>query len=416
VQTIRDIVISGSSNVDQDVVTRAMGLTIGAPLEPAELLRARTRLFNTGLFRRVDVSTEAMNRVSVTEPERPMRILVVLEAWPALRLRYGLQAAEEYSSTVPVQRDVVPGVAADVTRRTLFGRPVSVGGSVQYQRRDRTVRGLLSAPTLLSWPVVSSLVLEREHSEPAGTTLVTDQNTVAWEQQFQAARHLTLSYSYRFDRDHTLNTNIDPITGITFDITVNVARLIGSAAWDTRNDPLNATRGSFYSSSLQWAPDRLGSQFRFVKYVGQAYRFTPVHGVVLASAARLGLAGALGGQELILSEHFFAGGSRTVRGVDENSLGPRDFFGDPTGGASMLLLNQEARVPIYKWLQGVGFVDAGNVFPTVRDLKLNDLAGSVGFGFRLATPFALLRVDYGRIVWGPAPRVGKWVFGIGQAF
>jgi len=415
-QTIRDISISGSSNVDPDVVTRAMGLTIGAPLEPAELLRARTRLFNTGLFRRVDVSTEAMNRVSATDPERPMRILVVLEAWPALRLRYGLQAAEEYSSTVPVQRDVVPGVAADVTRRTLFGRAVSVGGSVQYQPRDRTVRGLLSAPTMLSWPVQSSLVLEREHSEPAGTTLVTDQNTVAWEQQLLTARHLTLSYSYRFDRDHTLNTNIDPITGIKFDITVNVARLIGNAAWDTRNDPLNATRGALYSSSFQWAPDSLGSQFRFLKYVGQAYHFQPVHGVVLASAARLGLAAPLGGQELILSEHFFAGGSRTVRGVDENSLGPRDFFGDPTGGESMLVLNQEARVPIYRWVQGVTFIDTGNVFPTIRDLKLNDLAGSVGFGFRFATPFALLRVDYGRVVWGPAPRVGKWVFGIGQAF
>jgi outer membrane protein assembly factor BamA len=327
-----------------------------------------------------------------------------------------LVAAEEYTSTFPVQRDVVPGVAADVTRRTLFGRAVSVGGSVQYQPRDRTTRGLLSAPTMFTLPVQSQLVLEREHSEPVGTSLVTDQNTLAWEQRLQTAGHFTLSYSYRFDRDHTVNTRIDPITGIRFDITVNVARLIGNAAWDTRDDPLNATRGSLYSSSLQWAPDSLGSQFRFLKYVGQAYRFQNVHGVVLASAARLGLVGPLGGQELISSERFLAGGSRTVRGVDENSLGPKDFFGDPAGGESMLVLNQEARVPVYKWLHGVGFIDAGNVYPTIRDLKLSDLAGSVGFGIRLNTPFALLRADYGKVMWGPAPRTGKWFFGIGQAF
>jgi len=415
-QTIEDIIVSGSAGVDTDVVTRAMGLTIGAPLEPAELLRARTRLFNTGLFRRVDVSTEPMNRASATDPEQPVRIRVVLEAWPALRLRYGFQAAEEYSSTVPVQRDVVPGLAADVTRRTLFGRAISLGGSVEYQRRQRSARALLNAPTMLTLPIQSSLVLERQHSEPAGTSLVTDQNSLAWEQRLRTASHFTLSYSYRFDRDHTVNTRIDPITGIQFDITVNVARLIGNAAWDTRDDPLNATRGSLYSSSLQWAPDRLGSQFRFLKYVGQAYRFQNVHGVVLASAARLGLVGPLGGQELISSERFLAGGSRTVRGVDENSLGPRDFFGDPAGGESMLVLNQEARVPMYKWLYGVGFIDAGNVYSTIRDLKLSDLAGSIGFGVRLNTPFALLRADYGRIMWGPAPRAGKWVFGIGQAF
>jgi outer membrane protein assembly factor BamA len=310
----------------------------------------------------------------------------------------------------------VPGLLADVTRRTLFGRAVSVSGSVQYQPRDRQTRAFVSAPTLLTLPVESSLVLQREHIEPPGTSLVTDQNSIAWQQQLQKGGNLTLSYSYQFNRDHTVNTRVDPITGIQFDITVNVARLIGNAAWDTRDNPLNATRGSLYSSSLQWAPDRLGSQFRFLKYVGQAYRFQNVQGVVLASAARLGLVGPLGGQELITSERFFAGGARTVRGVDENSLGPRDFFGDPAGGESMLILNQEARVPVYKWLHGVGFIDAGNVFPTIRDLKLNDLAGSVGFGIRLNTPFALLRADYGRIVWGPAPRTGKWFFGIGQAF
>ncbi len=416
-QTIGDIVISGSAGVDTDVVTRAMGLTIGARLEPAELLRARTRLFNTGLFRRVDVTTEPINRVSTADPDQPMRVRVALEAWPALRLRYGLQAAQEYSSTsVPAERDVVPGLLADVTRRTLFGRAVSVSGSIQYQPRDRQARAFVNAPTLLTLPVESSLVLQREHIEPPGTTLVTDQNSIAWQQQLQTARNLTLSYSYQFNRDHTVNTRIDPITGIQFDITVNVARLIGNAAWDTRDDPLNATRGSLYSSSLQWAPDSLGSQFRFLKYVGQAYRFQNVHGVVLASAARLGLVGPLGGQELITSERLFAGGSRTVRGVDENSLGPRDFFGDPAGGESMLVLNQEARVPVYKWLHGVGFIDAGNVYPTIRDLKLSDLAGSVGFGIRLNTPFALLRADYGKVVWGPAPRTGKWFFGIGQAF
>jgi len=416
-QTIGDIEVSGSAGVDTDVVTRALRLTIGAPLEPAELLRARTRLFNTGLFRRVDVTTEPINRVSAADQEQPVRIRVALEAWPALRLRYGLQAAQEVSSTsVPAGRDVVPGLLADVTRRTLFGRAVSLSGSIQYQPRDRQARAFVNAPTLLTLPVESSLVLQREHVEPPGTTLVTDQNSIAWQQQLHTARKLTLSYSYQFNRDHTVNTRIDPITGIQFDITVNVARLIGNAAWDTRDDPLNATRGSLYSSSLQWAPDRLGSQFRFLKYVGQAYRFQNMRGVVLASAARLGVVGPLGGQELITSERFFAGGSRTVRGVDENSLGPKDFFGDPAGGESMLVLNQEARVPVYKWLHGVGFIDAGNVYPTIRDLNVTDLAGSIGFGVRLNTPFALLRADYGKVVWGPAPRTGKWFFGIGQAF
>ena len=139
--------------------------------------------------------------------------------------------------------------------------------------------------------------------------------------------------------------------------------------------------------------------------------------MVFGSAARVGFAAALGGQELIPSERFFAGGARTVRGVPEDGLGPRDFLGDPAGGEALLVLNQEARFPIYRWLRGVGFVDAGNVFQRPSDFGLTNLVGAVGGGLRFVTPVALLRVDYGIQVWpGPRPDSGQWFFGVGQSF
>ena len=61
------------------------------------------------------------------------------------------------------------------------------------------------------------------------------------------------------------------------------------------------------------------------------------------------------------------------------------------------------------------FIDTGNVFPTVSDVRLGDLVGSSGFGLRLVTPFALFRVDYGKTIWNrPVADTGRWVFGIGQ--
>ena len=41
-------------------------------------------------------------------------------------------------------------------------------------------------------------------------------------------------------------------------------------------------------------------------------------------------------------------------GMAEEGLGDRDFFGDPVGGEALLLLNQEVRFPVYRWLRGVG--------------------------------------------------------------
>jgi len=421
-QTIGEVVVAGNSGVDADVITSALGLVPGTPLEPEALARARTRVYQTGLFRRVDVTTELIEATS-RGPQQPMRVRTTVDAWPALRLRYGIQATEKDSED-STGTQIEPGLVADLTRRTLLGRPVSLGGTIEYLRHQNSIRALVSAPTLMSLPIQSSMVLERAHLELVARPTVTNTYGISWEQRLQkASSPLSLSYSYRLDRDHTVVSVSDP-NFPTFDVKAKVARLIGTVAWDTRNDPLDPVSGSLYSSSVEWAPKSLGSQFRFLKYGGQAYRFQSLHGVVLASAARVGFGRALGGQEFPIGELFYAGGSRTVRGVDESLLGEQLVLPDgrtfALGGEAMLILNQEARVPIYKWLRGVAFIDVGNVFPTPQDFKLSATTGSVGVGVRLATPFALLRADYGRVAWlgatGTATRTSAWYFGIGQAF
>jgi outer membrane protein assembly factor BamA len=348
-----------------------------------------------------------------------MRVRVTVEEWPALRLRYGLQVAEERPEGDVEGRELVPGVSADLTRRTLFGRPLALGGAFVLQRREQTARALVSTPSLFGLPVETSFVGERSREEFAAVTLVSDRSGVAWEQRARLADHLGLAYAYRFERNHTFETepSMNPDFP-AFDVTINIARVTGSAAWDTRDDPTDATVGLLASSSLEWAPESAGSDIRFIRQVSQAYYFRPWRGAVLASAARFGSVRPLGGQELIPSERFFAGGAGTVRGVAEDSLGGVDFFGNPVGGEALLVLNQEARVPIYRWVRGVAFVDAGNVFPTLGDVRVGELAGSIGAGVRIATPFALLRADFGRVIWnGPAGQQGgRWTFGIGHAF
>ena len=123
------------------------------------------------------------------------------------------------------------------------------------------------------------------------------------------------------------------------------------------------------------------------------------------------------GQELVRSERFFTGGGTTLRGFAQNTVGPKDFFGDATGGNALLLLNNELRFPLVSLFEGVAFSDIGNVFPSVSDLRLADLRQTGGAGLRVRTPYFLLRFDYGFIF---DRRVGEprggWFFSIGQAF
>jgi outer membrane protein insertion porin family len=138
--------------------------------------------------------------------------------------------------------------------------------------------------------------------------------------------------------------------------------------------------------------------------------------VVFASAARLGLGKGFE-QELIPSERFFAGGGYSVRGYAEDALSPQSVFGAPVGGDALLTFNEELRFPVVWRVRGVAFFDAGRAFPTIGEVSLAKLRSSVGFGARVDTPFALLRIDFGApINRQPDERRGRWFFSIGQAF
>jgi outer membrane protein insertion porin family len=285
------------------------------------------------------------------------------------------------------------------------------------QRRERLVRLFVNSPTTFGWPIESLVTLQRSHRSFPEASFVTDLSGVAWEQRMKVGAPLQLSYAYRFDRDHTFSTEVsdDPLDPV-FDVTANIARLTGSAVFDTRDDPTETTRGLLLSSSVDLSAHGLGSDRRFVRNVNQAYYFRPWRDLTLVSAARLGLVAPRGGEELLVSELFRTGGPRTVRGVVEDSLGPVNIF-DEVGGQAEVVLNQEVRFPLYRWLRGVAFIDAGNVFPQPRDIDFSRLVSSYGAGLRVATPFALLRIDYGR-VWTNTSgvRSSAWTFGIGHAF
>ena len=411
---LRHIDVRGTQEVASEVVRRALDLKAGQPLSTEAWLQARSRLFDTALFRRVDVAAEPLDDMS-TPGERPMRVVATVQEWPALRLRYGVQLSEERPEDDVEGRSVEPGLSADVTRRTLFGRAITTGAAAEWQRRERVGRVFANAPTFAGLPIESLLSVEQARRTFVEQTFVSNSRRIAWEQRVRVARPLRLSYSYSFERDHTRDTDPPDPSLPAFEVTANVARLTGTAIFDTRDDPTDATRGSLTSWNVEYASPTLGSDVNFVRQLAQAYHFRPWRAVTLASAARVGTVVPRGHQDLLPTELFFAGGARTVRGVDEDSLGPRNVFG-VSGGQALLLFNQEARFPVYRWVRGVGFFDAGNVFETPSALDLRKLTGAAGAGIRIATPFALLRIDYGRVLFGGPERAGRWTFGIGHTF
>ena len=107
--------------------------------------------------------------------------------------------------------------------------------------------------------------------------------------------------------------------------------------------------------------------------------------VVFASWAQVGLATAFD-QTLLASDRFFAGGGNSVRGYAQDVISPSDFLGTIVGGNALIVLNQEVRFPMFKYVRGVGFIDAGRAFETVGQMSLKDLAVGLASGSASTRP------------------------------
>ena len=425
-RVLSGIEIEGNQKTSTNLVRTQIDLKPGEIVSYDKLSQARSNLYNTGAYSFVEITaTPLEDRTAVQPHQTPVRLVGRVRELQPWQLRYG--------GFFDTERGV--GGIIDFSNHNMLGGARVVGVQTRYDADLHEVRSYFSQPTLRRFPLKSVFTAfqRREihtgadpHSE--ADDFITDRTGFSPSLEYRLRKNNVFMFGYRLEETHTFDRIPDPV--IPFDVRLRVAPLTSSFIRDTRNDPLDASNGRFTSHAFEWGLSSLGSQLRYVKYFGQYFAYLPfgeptvvpwVHTtrnrLVLAMGARIGLASGLGGQEVIPSERFLAGGGTTVRGFGQDTLGPLDAFGAPIGGNAMLVFNTELRFPLYKFFDGVAFVDAGNVYRHLGDFTPFDLRASYGVGLRIRTPYIVLRLDYG-LKFRPRPgeSPNKFFGSIGQAF
>ncbi|MCS7026607.1 MAG: translocation/assembly module TamB domain-containing protein [Bryobacteraceae bacterium] len=413
---IAEIEVRGNSRVSENLIRSQLPFQPGDAVVVDLIGRARRDLYATGAFALVEIERQEMEGGAGF---KPVRLVVRVREVPAWDLRYGAYFDTERG----------PGGIADFSNRNSLGQARVLGFRGRYDADLHEGRLYFSQPLLKQLPLktVAATFFRRE-LQPAFRT---DRIGFSLQQESRLRGNYLLSLGYRLEQAETVDRVPDPILGALDPIVTRIAPLAFTFTRDTRDDYLDATRGSLVSHAFEYAPAFLGSQLRYTKYYGQYFQFVPLTKPVgapllggplrsrwvYAGAVRLGLARGLGGQTLIPSERFFAGGGTTIRGFAQNSIGPVDFAGGPRGGDAVFVTNQELRFPIYKLFEGVGFADLGNVYPSISEFRLSNLRKAAGVGLRIRTPYFLLRFDYGfKLDRRPGEGLGRLFFSIGQAF
>ena len=211
------------------------------------------------------------------------------------------------------------------------------------------------------------------------------------------------SYFRRIGRDPILGTVLDTV------------ELTGGWMYENRDRGLFPTRGGSYRLSLTATPPGGSVSFATANFRSQQFFRLPLpylDKIPLSISTDLGWGTAFGDTtDVPPHRHIFNGGSDTVRGFKDGTLGPRDSLGNPYGGDAGVAAQLEAIIPLGGKFASAGrlslFVDAGQSYflgdtqfrnrrgdRTDYRFDLGDLRVSTGVSVQWLTLMGLFRFSY----------------------
>ncbi|MCZ6665287.1 MAG: outer membrane protein assembly factor BamA [Gammaproteobacteria bacterium] len=407
---VRRVNFFGNAKTRDEVLRREMRQLEGGWISTAKVERSKTRLRRLGFFEEVNVETPAVPGstdqvdVNFTVKERPSGNLL-------LGLGFSQSAGIIFNT--------------NVTQDNFLGSGKSVSFAFNNSEINQTFRLGYLNPYWTIDGVARGFDVSYSKTEPGDTNVtVFDTETYSGGMNFgipiSEYRFINAGISYESTEINTDPRFLDPIIrdfllreGNKYDI----FRVTSSFSYDTRNAAIFPDRGVLHRIRGQVALP--GGDLRYFKIDYDARIFIPlIRNYTLLLKGRVGYGDAYGDtSELPFFENFFAGGPRTVRGYEENSLGPEDSFGRARGGNISLVGNAEVIIPVpfleeFKSVRLSGFLDAGNVYGTDTlffqdtttgfifavekddEFNLRDLRMSVGISGIWMSPFGLLSVSF----------------------
>jgi outer membrane protein insertion porin family len=397
------VVVQGNLLTEARVVLRENPILPGSFAGEADLLKFQQSVYGTGLYRSV-----RLQRI-----RRPQDRLLDLVVEVEEAMFFDVELAAGYGTETGIRGSVF------AKERNLDGRGRSLSGLAMVGQKEQNYQLQLREPYALGsrwkWEGVltgSYLYQERPSFNLRKTALVAAINEKLLERS-------TVSLQYQFSRDRTSDVQPGAVISPEDQGNANIASVLGLAVLDFRDDPFNPKKGTFVSAGAELASLLFGSQVDFWSLTGQTGYYIPVvRRNSLALSARAGAILPYGETpEVPIQRRFFAGGRTTVRGFQQDKLGPLGPDGAPIGGNFQLILNAEMRMPLRYGFLAAGFVDAGSVWLWKTPSYGFDLRETAGLGLRYITPVGPISIDYGwKLDRKPGESPGAASFSVGAVF
>lgn len=410
---LNEIKVQGNTKTKDIVIRRELAVRPGEVFNGVKIRRSQERLLNLGYFKTVLMDIEP------TEEPARKNLLVDVEETKTGEIGFGAGFSSIDNLIGFVELTQKNFDWKNWPTFTGDGQKLRVKAQVGTERQDYTLSW--TEPWLFDRPI--SFGIDLYHRDSRFISDVYSERRTGGDLRLgkRLTEFIRGDLLYKLERDEIRDVSANASQAIKDEAGVSdVSSLEGALTRDTRNSPIYPSRGMRNTISAEVAGGPLGFDQDFTKYVTRhsLYIALPLD-LVLRLHAQGGVVDEYDDSEDVpLFERFFLGGANTIRGFDFRDVGPKDEFGEPVGGESMILGSVELTFPIIEKLRGAVFYDTGNVYPDAWEFELDDLRAGAGVGIRLELPIGPIRLDYG---W-PIDRdqfqdkEGRFDFNIGYSF
>lgn len=363
-RVLTGIYIYGNRHVKTSDILGMIRKSAGDPVTEPEINRMHERLEESGFFSSVEIGQFPIHPGEVT-------LFIRLQERPLTTIRYGIG----FNTDEGVRGSVT------LTHNYLFQKELT--GTLLSRVSTKRQQFYLNVSGRSHMMASAFALLEKKKDYEVSRT------GFSFSYSGTLGRYTNYISSLEFRRnkwwdveipEDEIERELHPVDVISF----NTQFLL-----DRRDDILYPRSGYYLSFRLEPTWDTDQDQFYF-KYME---KFSIFFNRFAISQTFGHITGAPDGYAVPLPERFFTGGTNSLRISSFEEAGPLFPSGSPMGGRVLVLLNAEYHIPLTKDMEGVVFLDIGNVWHELSEVGFDSMIKDIGVGIRYRTPLGPIRVE-----------------------
>jgi outer membrane protein insertion porin family len=421
------VAFEGLKLTKEHVLRRELTMKEGDLYSRDKILDSQQRLYSTGLFSYINLKAKDVEQ----KPDKPEFVLKVIEKKPNY-VSFKGELAQNSPQVVTQQEYLTTDFTGEWGNRNLAGTSRKIGvtafSSYMLVPKIQRLSNRFTITYIEPWFLGSRTLLDMDvYYEPGVKNPIQMYRIESYGANINLSReyskHTKVWLTHNYEQVKIYNIPPDELETYKRELGINVRRkIILSGEKDTRSNIFVPLSGSYSQVYTEYVGGLLGGDNNFSKSTFSWSRYNLLGRKrilnVLATRIEVGYAQELTHKDYVPTfDRFYMGGASTMRGFKENSMGPVDETGTPIGGRVMILGNVEYRRELFWKLGYTIFVDAGNLWDKVKDIKFDNFKLSSGLGLQFFTPVGPLRLDYGRqLPVKKSPKSGRFHLSILYVF